>query len=85
MCLLSIGTDTGGSVRHPASNCNLVGMRATFGRISRSGVLAPSWTFDQAGPLTKTVEDNALVLQILSCHDPEDPVSINPETVLDID
>ena len=77
--LVSIGTDTGGSVRHPASNCNLVGLRATFGRISRHGVLAPSWSFDQAGPLTKTVEDNAIVTQLLSVFDPKDPVSVYDE------
>ncbi|MCZ6867336.1 MAG: amidase [Chloroflexi bacterium] len=75
--LLSMGTDTGGSVRHPASNCNLVGLRATFGRISRRGVLAPSWTHDQAGPLTKTVEDNALASQVLAVFDPKDPISID--------
>ena len=75
--LLSIGTDTGGSVRHPASSCNLVGLRATFGRISRHGVLAPAWSFDQAGPLTKTVEDNALATQALAVFDPLDPVSID--------
>ena len=75
--LLSLGTDTGGSVRHPASNCNLVGLRATFGRISRHGVLAPSWSFDQAGPLTKTVEDNMLASQVLARFDPKDPVSVN--------
>ena len=74
--LLSIGTDTGGSVRHPASSCNLVGIRATFGRISRHGVLAPSWTHDQAGPLTRTVEDNALVMETLGRFDPLDPVSV---------
>ena len=74
--LLSIGTDTGGSVRHPASSCNLVGIRATFGRISRHGVLAPSWTHDQAGPLTRTVEDNALVMETLARFDPLDPVSV---------
>ncbi len=74
--LLSIGTDTGGSVRHPASNCNLVGLRATFGRISRHGVLAPSWTHDQAGPLTRTVQDNAIVMETLGRFDPLDPVSV---------
>ena len=74
--LFSIGTDTGGSVRHPASSCNLVGLRATFGRISRHGVLAPSWTHDQAGPLTRTVEDNAIVMETLARFDPLDPVSV---------
>jgi aspartyl-tRNA(Asn)/glutamyl-tRNA(Gln) amidotransferase subunit A len=75
--LASIGTDTGGSVRHPASNSGLVGMKATFGRISRCGVWAASWSTDQAGPLTRTVEDNAMLLEILGMYDPKDPVSIN--------
>jgi aspartyl-tRNA(Asn)/glutamyl-tRNA(Gln) amidotransferase subunit A len=75
--LASIGTDTGGSVRHPASNSGLVGMKATFGRISRFGVWASSWSTDQAGPLTRTVEDNALLLEILGVYDPRDPVSLN--------
>lgn len=73
----SIGTDTGGSVRHPASNSGLVGMKASFGRVSRFGVWASSWTSDQAGPLTRTVEDNALLLEILGAYDPKDPVSLN--------
>jgi Asp-tRNA(Asn)/Glu-tRNA(Gln) amidotransferase A subunit family amidase len=75
--LASIGTDTGGSVRHPASNSGVVGMKATFGRISRFGVWASSWSTDQAGPLTKTVEDNALLLEVLGAYDPLDPVSMN--------
>lgn len=75
--LASIGTDTGGSVRHPASNSGVVGMKATFGRISRFGVWASSWSTDQAGPLTKTVEDNALLLELLGAYDPQDPVSLN--------
>jgi aspartyl-tRNA(Asn)/glutamyl-tRNA(Gln) amidotransferase subunit A len=73
----SIGTDTGGSVRHPASNSGLVGMKATFGRVSRFGVWASSWSSDQAGPITRTVEDNALLLEILAQYDPKDPVSLN--------
>lgn len=75
--LFSIGTDTGGSVRHPASNCGLVGIKATFGRISRFGVWATSWSTDQAGPITKTVEDGAIVLENLAVFDPQDVVSIN--------
>ena len=74
--LLSIGTDTGGSVRHPASSCNLAGIRATFGRVSRHGVLAPSWSHDQAGPLTRTVADNALAMETLARFDPLDPISV---------
>ena len=77
MGLLSIGTDTGGSVRHPASNCGLVGFKATFGRISRAGVWATSWTTDQAGPITRTVEDNAIAMEALTGHDPADLVSLN--------
>ena len=79
MGLLSMGTDTGGSVRHPASNCGLVGFKATFGRISRFGVWATSWTTDQAGPITKTVEDNAIAMETLAAYDPKDLVSINLE------
>ena len=77
MGLLSIGTDTGGSVRHPASNCGLVGFKATFGRISRAGVWATSWTTDQAGPITSTVEDNAIAMEALTGYDPADLVSLN--------
>lgn len=77
MGLLSFGTDTGGSVRHPGSSSGLVAMRATFGRISRFGVWAASWSFDQAGPLTKTVEDNAIALEVVGVPDPRDPVSID--------
>ena len=79
MGFLSMGTDTGGSIRHPASNCGLVGFKATFGRISRYGVWATSWTTDQAGPMTKTVEDNAIAMEALAVFDPKDPVSINLE------
>ena len=63
--LFSIGTDTAGSVRHPASNSNLVGLKPTFGRISRMGVWPVSWSVDTAGPLTRTVTDNAIVLGVL--------------------
>ena len=77
MGLASIGTDTGGSVRHPGSNSNLVGLRPTFGRVSRTGVWHASWSDDLAGPLTKTVEDNATVLETIGVYDPADPVSVN--------
>ena len=77
MGLFSIGTDTGGSVRHPASNCGVVGFKATFGRISRAGVWATSWTTDQAGPLTRTVEDNAIVMEAVTGYDPDDLASVN--------
>ena len=77
MGLGSIGADTGGSVRHPASNSSLVGMRPTQSRISGFGVKASPLTCDQAGPLTKTVEDNAIMMDILGVYDPKDPASVN--------
>lgn len=76
MGLVSIGSDTGGSVRIPAAWTGVVGLRGTFGLISRHNLFGPSWSFDQAGPLAKTVEDTALTLQALAMHDPEDPVSL---------
>ncbi len=72
---LALGTDTGGSVRNPASCCGIVGMKATYGRVSRAGVVPLSWSMDHIGPMTRTVEDNALALEVLAGHDPDDPVS----------
>ncbi|MDF2701347.1 MAG: glutamyl-tRNA amidotransferase [Rubrobacteraceae bacterium] len=71
----SLGSDTGGSVRIPAALCGIVGMKPTFGRVSKKGVFPLSWTLDHVGPLTRTVEDNALVLNSLAGHDPGDPYS----------
>jgi aspartyl-tRNA(Asn)/glutamyl-tRNA(Gln) amidotransferase subunit A len=77
--LASIGSDTGGSVRLPAAHSGVVGMRSTFGLISRYNLFGPSWSFDQAGPLTKTVKDTAMMLDVIAQYDPRDPVSIeNP-------
>ena len=72
---LALGTDTGGSVRNPASCCGIVGMKATYGRVSRAGVVPLSWSMDHIGPMTRTVEDNALALEVLAGFDPEDPAS----------
>ncbi len=78
LCLGSVGTDGGGSVRHPAANCGVVGFRATTGRISRFPTDSfPTSNASQAGPITKTVEDNAIMLQVLGVYDPNDPISIN--------
>jgi aspartyl-tRNA(Asn)/glutamyl-tRNA(Gln) amidotransferase subunit A len=71
----SLGEDTGGSVRSPASANGVVGLRPTFGRVSRWGGLMYGWTADTIGPLTRTVEDNALFLQAIAGHDPRDLLS----------
>jgi aspartyl-tRNA(Asn)/glutamyl-tRNA(Gln) amidotransferase subunit A len=71
----ALGTDTGGSVRIPAALCGTVGLKPTYGLLSRRGIMPNSFTFDHAGPLTWTVEDCAIVLQALAGHDEKDPAS----------
>jgi aspartyl-tRNA(Asn)/glutamyl-tRNA(Gln) amidotransferase subunit A len=71
----SLGEDTGGSIRSPAAANGIVGLRPTFGRVSRRGGVMYGWTADTIGPLTRTVEDNALFLQAIAGHDPLDPLS----------
>ncbi|ETX06833.1 MAG: hypothetical protein ETSY2_14730, partial [Candidatus Entotheonella gemina] len=73
----AMGSDTGGSVRLPAAYCGLAGMKPTFGRVSKRGILPLSWSLDNAGPLTRTVEDGAIMLQLIAGHDPLDPSSAN--------
>jgi aspartyl-tRNA(Asn)/glutamyl-tRNA(Gln) amidotransferase subunit A len=68
----SLGTDTGGSIRIPASYCGIVGLKATYGRVSRHGVAPLSWSLDHVGTLTRTVEDAAIVLQAIAGYDPLD-------------
>jgi aspartyl-tRNA(Asn)/glutamyl-tRNA(Gln) amidotransferase subunit A len=75
MALGALGTDTGGSIRIPASLCGLVGFKPTFGRVSLRGVFPLSWNLDHVGPLTKCVKDAALMLQVISAYDPLDPAS----------
>ena len=72
---LALGTDTGGSVRNPASACGIVGLKPTYGLVSRRGVFPLSFTLDHVGPLTRTVADNALLLDVIAGHDPADPGS----------
>jgi len=72
-CSAALGSDTGGSIRMPASVCNVVGLKATFGRVSRDGVVPHSWSLDHAGPLTRTVGDAAHLLNVLAGYDPADP------------
>lgn len=71
----AIGTDTGGSVRNPASCNGIVGLKATYGRVSRAGVIPLSFSLDHVGPMTRTVEDNAIMLNVIAGHDPADPGS----------
>ena len=76
-CKGALGTDTGGSIRIPSGLCGIVGLKPTFGRVSRSGVFPLSWTMDTVGPMTRTVEDSALILNVLAGFDPQDPGSAN--------
>ena len=75
MVPLSIGTDTGGSIRGPANFCGIVGLKQTYGRVSRFGVTTLAWTLDHAGPMTRTVADAALMLQAIAGPDPLDASS----------
>ena len=77
LCLMGMGSDTGGSIRIPAGLCGVVGLKPTFGRVSKRGVAPLSWSLDHAGPLTKTVADAALVLQVLAGFDPLDRTSVD--------
>ena len=76
LCPASLGTDTGGSVRLPAHYCHLVGIKPTYGRVSRYGIIAYASSLDQAGTLTRTVKDGALLLDIISGFDPLDSTTV---------
>ena len=71
----ALGTDTGGSVRNPATCCGIVGMKPTYGAVSRAGVFPLAFSLDHVGPMTRTVEDNAILLQTIAGHDAADPAS----------
>jgi aspartyl-tRNA(Asn)/glutamyl-tRNA(Gln) amidotransferase subunit A len=77
LCYAALGSDTAGSIRIPSSLCGVVGMKPTFGRVSKQGVFPLAWTLDHVGPIARTVEDNALLLNTIAGYDQADPYSSN--------
>ena len=76
MCIYAIGEDTGGSIRWPAAACGIVGLRPSYGRNSRYGIMPMASSFDTVGPMTKTVEDTAIVMEAIAGHDPLDATTV---------
>lgn len=81
LCLGSLGSDSGGSIRIPASLCGVTGLKPTYGRVSLRGVFPLSWNTDHAGPMAKNVRDTATLLQVIAGYDPQDPYSIKHQRV----
>lgn len=79
-CIFALGTDTGGSIRQPASFCGVTGMKVSYGLVSRYGVISYASSFDTIGPLTKSVEDAAIVLQVIDGNDPKDSTTTQKKT-----
>ncbi|WP_442857433.1 amidase [Bacillus sp. FJAT-44742] len=80
MTIASLGTDTGGSIRIPSSSCGIVGLKPTHGRVSKYGCFPLAWSLDHIGPMTKNVEDAAILLDHIAGYDPKDPTSVNVPT-----
>merc|ERR1739841_391692 len=76
LCYGSLGSDTGGSIRFPSAACGIVGLKPTWGRVSRHGVLALAESMDHIGPMTRSVDDASIILEIISGSDEKDPTTL---------